>query len=388
MDGLFPAPVSTPSRSRVRRLLVPVLALAVLAGGGFGLWHFQQQNSTVTAPAGGGRPPGPPGGVPVEAEPVTVRPLSDEVTAIGSLRSNESVMVRPEILGRITALPFTEGAAVNRGAVIVQLDESLPRAELASAEANAALARANAARQEELFARAAGSGRARDEAVAQLRTTAAQVELARARLERYRILAPFDGIVGLRRVSPGDYVKDGTDIVNVESIDPIKVDFRVPETLLASLRVGQVLDVRVDAFPDRKFPGEVFAIDPAVDPAGRSIAVRARIPNGDGLLRPGLFARVALTLQSWPQAVMVPETAIVTFGGRVLVMKVVEGRATPQPVTTGIRRGTLVHVTQGLAAGDVVITAGHMKVQPGTPVSVVAPAAPPSAGPPAAAARG
>jgi membrane fusion protein (multidrug efflux system) len=352
-----------------------LVAILVLAAGGFGLWRFQQQHAVATAPAA--RPPGPPGGVPVEAEPVTVRALADEVTAIGSLRSNETVMIRPEIIGRIVALPFEEGQRVRRGDLIVQLDESLPRAEMASAEANAALARANAARQEELFATRAGSARARDEAVAQLRTTTAQVELARARLERYRIPAPFDGIVGLRRVSPGDYVKDGTDIVNLESIHPIKVDFRVPETLLASLRVGQVLDVRVDAFPDRKFPGEVYAIDPAIDPGGRSVAVRARVPNEDSVLRPGLFARVSLTLNSWPQAVLVPETAIVTFGGRVLVMKVVDGRATPQPVNTGIRSGTFVHVTQGLAPGDVVITAGHMKVQPGTPVAVAAPAAAP-----------
>jgi membrane fusion protein (multidrug efflux system) len=359
----------------VRRLLVPLVAVIVLAAGGFGLWRFQQQQAVATAPAARGGPP--PGGIPVEAERVTVRALADEVTAIGTLRSNESVMIRPEIIGRIAALPFAEGAAVKRGDVLLQLDESVPRAELASAEANAALARANASRQEELYATRAGSGRARDEAVAQLRTTAAQVELARARLEKFRILAPFDGIVGLRRVSPGDYVRDGADIVNIESIDPIKVDFRVPETLLASVRVGQVLAVRVDAFAERSFQGRVFAIDPAIEPGGRAIVVRAELPNEDGALRPGLFARVSLTLASFPQAVMVPETAIVTFGGRVLVMKVVDGRAQPQPVSTGIRQGGLVHVTQGLAPGDMVVTAGHMKLQPGAPVAVAAPPAAP-----------
>jgi membrane fusion protein (multidrug efflux system) len=373
MHGPVRLPTEAPPRSRLRQVVVPLLALALLAGGGYGLWRFQQQNGGP--PASANRPAGPPGGIPVEAVPVSVRALADEITAIGSLRSNESVMIRPEIAGRVAALPFAEGQAVKKGAVIVQLDDGVPRAELASAEANAVLARANAARQEELFARGAGSGRARDEAVAQLRTTAAAVDLMRARLEKYRIEAPFDGVVGLRRVSPGDYVRDGADIVNLESLDPLKVDFRVPETLLASVRVGQTLEVRLDSFPDRLFPGQVYAIDPAVDPGGRSVAIRAMLPNPEGQLRPGLFARVSLTLTAWPQAVMVPETAIVTFGGRTLVMKVVDGKAQPQPVSTGIRQGTMVQVTQGLAPGDVVVTAGHMKLQPGTPVAVSAPPA-------------
>lgn len=378
MHGPIRLTTEAPPRSALRRVAIPIAALVLLAGGGYGLWHFQQQQTASTAPAG--RPQGPPGGIPVEAVPVSVRALADEITAIGTLRSDESVMIRPEVSGRIAALPFSEGQAVRRGDTLVQLDDAVPRAELASAEANAVLARANAARQEELFARGAGSGRARDEAVAQLHTTAAAVELARARLGKYRIDAPFDGVVGLRRVSPGDFVKDGADIVNLESLDPLKVDFRVPETLLASVRVGQALEVRLDAFPERAFPGEVYAIDPAIDPGGRSVAIRAMLPNPEGRLRPGLFARVTLTLNTWPQAVMVPETAIVTFGGRVLVMKVVEGRAQPQQVSTGIRQGTMVHVTQGLAPGDVVVTAGHMKLQPGAPVAVSAPP-PPAASP-------
>ncbi len=364
----------------MRRVVVALLALAVLGGGGAGLWYFQKQNATASLPAGGpprGGPPnaGPGGGVPVEAEAVTVRAIADEITAIGTLRSNESVVIRPEIAGRIVDFNFREGQPVAKGTVLVQFDDSVARAELAQAEANAALARANAARSEELFARGAGSARARDEAVANLRSTAAAVELGKARLDRYRILAPFDGIVGLRRVSPGDFVQSGADVVNIESIDPIKVDFRVPETLLSSVRPGQTLDLRVDAFPQAAFPGRVYAIDPAVEAAGRAVVIRAELPNADGRLRPGLFARVTLALESFPQAVMVPETAIITIAGRVLVMTVVDGKAAPQPVTTGLRVGQLVQVKSGLKPGDVVITAGHMKVQPGTPVAIAAPPA-------------
>jgi membrane fusion protein (multidrug efflux system) len=178
-------------------------------------------------------------------------------------------------------------------------------------------------------------------------------------------------------------VNVGADIVNVESIDPIKLDFRVPEVFLSRIRVGQRLVVTVDAFPDRTFPGEIAAIDPAIDPVGRSIAVRAALPNRDGLLRPGLFARVRLTLREEPQAIMVPEAAIVPFGGRMLVMKVVDGKAQPQPVMLGLRREGRVQVTEGLAPGDVVVTAGQMKLQPGAAVAVLPPeAAPPVNGAP------
>ncbi len=360
----------------MRRLIVGVVAIGILAAGGYALWQIRE-NAGQGANAARG-PGGPPGGfaVPVEAEAVTIGRIAEEILAVGSLRSNESVLLRPEVAGRIAAIDFAEGARVKAGETLVQLDDSVPRAELAQAEANLALAQANSARAQELFARGAGSAAARDQATATLRTGLATVELARARLGKYRLLAPFDGIVGLRRASPGEFVNVGQEIVNIESIDPIKLDFRVPEVALAAIRPGQALTVRVDAFPGRSFPGEIYAIDPAADSAGRSIAVRAVLPNPDGVLRPGLFARVVLTVREEPEAVLVPEAAVVPFGGRILVMKVVDGKATPQPVTLGLRRDGKVQITEGLAAGDVVITAGQMKAAPGAAVAVMPPAAP------------
>jgi membrane fusion protein (multidrug efflux system) len=357
----------------MRRLIVAVIALGILAGGGYGLLQLRETAGQGANAARG--PGGPPGGfsVPVEAEAVRIGRVAEEILAVGSLRSNESVLLRPEVAGRIAAIAFSEGTRVKAGDTLVQLDDSIPRAELAQAEANLALAQANAARAQELFARGAGSAAARDQATATLRTGVAAVELARARLEKYRLVAPFDGIAGLRRASPGEFVDVGQEIVNIESIDPIKLDFRVPEVALSALRVGQALTVRVDSFPDRSFAGEVYAIDPAADAAGRSIAVRARLPNPDGLLRPGLFARVVLTVREEPAAVLVPEAAVTPFGGRILVTKVVDGRATPQPVSVGIRRDGLVQITEGLREGDIVITAGQMKAAPGTPVAVMPP---------------
>lgn len=370
---------------RMRRLIIAAVAIGILAAGGYGLWQFRQTAGQGANAARG--PGGPPAGfaVPVEAEPVTIGRIAEEILAVGSLRSNESVLLRPEVAGRIAAIDFAEGTAVKAGDRLVQLDDSVPRAELAQAEANLALAQAGSRRALELFSRGAGSAAARDQATAALRTATASVELARARLDKYRLVAPFDGIVGLRRASPGEFVNVGQEIVNLESIHPIKLDFRVPEVALPTLRVGQKLSVRIDAYPGRSFPGEIYAIDPAADSAGRSIAVRAVLPNEDGVLRPGLFARVVLTVREEPQAVLVPEAAVVPFGGRILVMKVVDGKATPQPVSLGLRRDGKVQITEGLAEGDVVITAGQMKAAPGAAVAVMPPGGqPPGAAPPRA----
>jgi len=368
----------------MRRLIVALAALGLLAAGGVGLWQFREAARQGANAARG--PGGPPAGfaIPVEAEPVTIARIAEEILAVGTLKSNESVLLRPEVAGRIAEIGFAEGTPVQAGTVLVQLDDSIPRAELAQAEANLALARANAARAQELYARGAGSAANRDQATAALRTAEAAVDLARAHLGKYRLTAPFDGIVGLRRASPGEFVNVGQEIVNLESIDPIKLEFRVPEVALPALRVGQRITVRVDAYPDRSFTGEVYAIDPAADAAGRSIAVRATLPNSEGLLRPGLFARVVLTVREELEAVLVPETAIVPFGGRILVMKVVEGRAQPVPVTLGLRRDGMVQVISGLAAGDVVITAGQMKAQPGAAVAVIPPSGAAGSGPPGA----
>lgn len=361
----------------MRRVVVSLVALAVLAGGGFGLWrlhdHLQQGATAARGPGG------PPAGiaVPVQAEPVTISRLAEEVLAIGTLRSNETVLVRPEVAGRVVSFGFEEGSVVRKGDVLVVLDDSVPRAELSRAEAELALARANAQRAEELYARGAGSAAARDQATAALRTAIAAVELSRARLAKYRLTAPFDGIVGLRRISPGAFVDVGAEIVNLESIDPIKLDFRVPEILLSRIAVGQSVSVSVDAFSGRSFTGRIVALDPALDPVGRSIAARAVLPNPEGLLKPGLFARVTLTLREEPEAILIPETAVVPFGGRTLVMTVIDGKAEPRPVRLGQRRDGKVQVLEGLAPGDVVVTAGQMKLQPGAAVAVLPPSAAP-----------
>jgi membrane fusion protein, multidrug efflux system len=322
--------------------------------------------------------------MPIEAAPVRVGPSQRRIQAVGSLRSNESVVIRPELVGRIVQINFTEGQKIKKGQVLVQLDASVPRAELVQMQASLALAKANYERAQELARRNAGTERALDEARWKLRNDEAAVKLSEARLEKYTLSAPFDGVIGLRKVSVGDFVRDGADLVNLEQVDPLKVDFRVPEVFLASLKVGQRIAVTVDALPAREFAGEVYAIDPLVDASGRAVVIRARIANPDDALRPGLFARVALVVDERPEAVFVPEQSLVPINDQLFVFKVVDG---PQggkvvaftKVKLGERRKGEAEVIEGLQPGDVIVTAGLLKVRDGMPVQVLPPPAPPAA---------
>ncbi|MBF0392277.1 MAG: efflux RND transporter periplasmic adaptor subunit, partial [Alphaproteobacteria bacterium] len=276
----------------------------------------------------------------------------------------------PEVAGRVARIEFDEGQAVRQGQLLVSLDDTVAAAEVKEAEAQLALSETNANRAEKLFRQNAGTERSRDEAAAQVRVDRARLDVARAQLAKTRILAPFDGVVGLRKVSVGAYVLPGADIANLENIQTLKVDFRVPEVFLAAVRPGQALQVTADAFPKEAFEGRVYAIDPLIDEAGRSILLRARVDNAAGALRPGLFVRVALVVDEVLDALVVPEEALVPRGRETVVFRVIDGKAQPTPVETGRRRDGVVEIVKGVAAGDKVVTAGHMKLRPGAPVAV------------------
>lgn len=364
--------------------IVALLVLVALGGGAY--WYFVKQGGTINtllagkvpspggassgAPAAGGPPGGTPP-IPVEALPVKVGTVSRQVTAVGSLLSSESVVIRPEVAGKVSEIAFLEGQAVKKGAVLIRLDDSIARATLAQAQASIAFSRAELSRAEELYRQRTGPARNREQALAKLQSDEAAVQLARAQLEKLTLTAPFDGVLGLRKVSVGDVVAAGKDIVNLEAIETLKLDFRVPELYLPTVRTGQTLKVAVDSFGGRTFDGTVYAIDPLVDVNGRAVVIRARVPNTDGALRPGLFARVALTLDQNPNAVLVPEQAVSAFGNKQFVFKVVEGKAVQTTVTLGERRNAEVEITAGLQPGDVVVTAGQLKIRDGAPVMVV-----------------
>lgn len=369
----------------LRSLVAVLIVLLVGAAAAGAYWRFVVAPASQSPVAGG---PGGPGGGPmgpvaVEVQPVRVGTAETTIDAVGSLASNESVVIRPEVAGRVTAINFAEGSLIEARTPLLELDSSIERAELAQAEAQRDLARTNFERAKELRRNNVGTQRALDEADAALRTAEAQVELAQARLDKRVLVAPFTGTTGLRNVSPGEFVTAGTAIVNLEQLDPLKVDFRVPEIFLPAVGVGQRIALSIDAFRDRAFSGVVTAIDPLIDKAGRSIVIRAKIDNDDNALRPGLFARVRLTLAERANALFVPEQAILPQGDRTFVFKVVAAGgqrvAKLTQVELGSRRLGEVEVRSGLEPGDVVVTAGLLKLQDGVPVQ---PREPPATPPP------
>jgi membrane fusion protein (multidrug efflux system) len=309
--------------------------------------------------------------VQVEAAKVVAAPLSEQVTAVGTLLSNEAVTVSSEIPGRLKEIHFQEGQPVEKEAPLFTLDDSVYRAQLDDAQAKLKLAEQTNKRTSTLFTNKYATAQSADEAASNLAVSTAATELARVQLEKTRILAPFSGIVGLRHVSVGEYITAGHALVNLESIDPVKADFRVPEKFLPAIRVGQTIRIKVDAFPEATFEGKVYAIDPKLDIAGRSLLVRAIVPNHEQRLRPGLFARVTVLLQLKEDALSVPEQAIVPQGDSQFVFKIVDGKVHLTRVVTGTRREGRVEIVEGLSAGDQVVTAGQLKIRDGSAVSVV-----------------
>lgn len=322
--------------------------------------------------AGPGAPGGPPGGPPpptVLVGKAQTGAVSHEIMAVGSLRSNESVVIQPEITGRVSEISFNEGEAVVKGATLIRLDDSVYRAELQQAEAQLALSKANFERSSDLFKRGNTSERARDEALAQMRVNEANAALARALLAKTNITAPFDGILGLRQLSPGDYVKPGDRVVNIEDIDPVKVDFRIPEIHAAILKVGQEILVALDPLPGKLFKGAVYAIDPLIDPNGRAVVLRATVENEQHELRPGMFARVNLVLDRRDDAIMLPETAVFPMGLKRFVFKAVDNKAVRAEVETGLRRDGKVEIISGITLEDAIVLEGQLKLQDGRPLT-------------------
>ena len=319
-------------------------------------------------------PGGPPPGMPVRAVAARIAPAVESTSAVGNLRADESVVIRPEIAGRLERILFAEGQRVQKGSLLATLDAAELRAQLKSSQVQAKLEAQRLERAKDLYNKSFISKEALDVQVSNSERAQAKQKEDEAKLAKSEIRAPFSGVAGLRQVSEGAYVAAGTDIARLEKLDQLKLDFRIPEVFLAKLRPGQGVKIAVDAYPEAAFGGSIYAIEPAVDEQTRTVLVRARIANSELKLRPGMFARVQVELGVREQALWVPEEAIVPRGRDSFVYRVVAGKADLVKVQTGLRKVGEVEITQGLAAGDMVITEGTQKIGPGAPVNLMPPA--------------
>ncbi len=356
----------------MNKTVIGVVVAAIVAAAA-GYWFGTQRGAPASATTAA-----PPAATAVRANAVTVEAVKvatlsmpQTITTVGSLRSDESVMLRPEVAGRISAIQFKEGQPVTKGAMLFRLDPVVNQAEVAQARANMTLAKSKYDRSVDLAKQNFISGQAKDEAENNMKVAQASLELAEAKLAKTEIRAPFSGVLGLRVVSVGDYVKEGADLVNIEAIDPLKVDFRVPETYFRQVQTGQSLSIALDAFPGRTFDGKVIAVNPQLDAAGRALVIRAQVANTQAALRPGMFARVRLVTKDMQDALVIPEQAVVPEGDERYVFRVLDGKAVRTRIETGQRRDAKVEVVKGLTAEDMVVSAGQIKLRDGMSVNVV-----------------
>jgi membrane fusion protein, multidrug efflux system len=375
------------------KAIYAVTAVAGIAVASAAAWWFQKPSAPVDSPgkpgANAAAPPDSPPKAPangaasagkplsVEVAKVEVARLVDDTQAVGSLRSRRGVVLRPEVSGRITQLNFTDGQRVRKGQVLVQFDDQLPLAQIQQSQAELSIAQANQKRNQELVAENFISKRSLDESAANLQVAQAKLALAKATAARLRIVAPFDGIAGIRQVNVGDYLKDGSDIVNIEDMEAIYVDFRLPERFQGKISRGQTARLGIDSLPGRTYLAQIQAIDPLIDSNGRSIGVRGCVDNRQLQLRPGMFARVTTIFGVRENARVVPEEAIVPQGGKQYVIKVVGSPGDTRTslrveVKIGLRIPGKVEIVEGVELGETVVVSGQQRLQKdGTQVSVV-----------------
>ncbi|KPH79930.1 efflux RND transporter periplasmic adaptor subunit [Bosea vaviloviae] len=350
----------------MKRFVYLLLIIGLAGGGYYGYRHFKAGTpaaQTAAAPARASS-------VPVEVAKIERATVNEEVEALGTLAADESVVIAPEIAGRVIALGFKEGERVEKGQSLVKLDTAILDAELKQLQADLGLAKDTFERNRSLNQRGVGTQVAYDEATAKLASAEARVQLSQAKLAQSALMAPFSGVVGLRSVSVGDYVAVGKQLITLTNIDPIKVDFRVPEIFLSQVKLGQSISLKVDAVPGQDFQGKIFAVDPVVDVNGRAIKLRATVPNADLVLKPGLFARVTIVVDRRENAMLIPESAVVPDGVGKIVYVVENGKAKRVAVVLGKRLPGKVEIVKGLTPQMMVVSSGQMRLREGSTVSI------------------
>lgn len=303
----------------------------------------------------------------IETTTASLVNFKQTINAVGNLIAQDSVIIRPEISGRIVEINFSEGNWVEKDQTLIVLDSAIASAQLHQAQAQLNLAQSQHGRAAQLNQKGFISSQARDESFSLLNVSKASVSLAQAQLDKTTLKAPFSGVIGLRNVSIGDYVSPGQDIVQLDSIKVLNVDFRVPEQYLSQVKVGLPISLSFDALPNVISDGVVGAINPSIEESGRSILLRATVPNDDLTLRPGLFARVSIGFSN-KDALVVPEASISPAGDSNYLYVVKDDKVVKTAVVLGQRQNGMVEITHGLSENDEIAISGIQKIFDGAQI--------------------
>jgi membrane fusion protein, multidrug efflux system len=319
------------------------------------------------APGGAGGPPP----ATVIAADVSRKSLAETLAVVGTLAANEMVEIKSEVDGNVAEIVFKEGQAVKKGDLLVRLDDTKFKAALAEAEANLNLTRLTYERTRQLVADKTISPQEHDQAAAAFHANEAAVVMRKRDLQDARIVAPFDGTVGARNLSPGQVISKNTTIAWLVDVNTLKAEFSVPERFIGEVKGGQKIEIVAAAFPKERFKGEVYFLAPHVDAPTRTLLIKAAVPNGHRKLLPGMFVTLDLTLRLSNEATVIPESALLSMGDRTVVYVIGNDRvAQIRPVKVGLRMPDVVEITSGLQVGEKVVAEGLQKVRPGAPVII------------------
>lgn len=344
-----------------------VLAVAVVAY----TWFTGKRQPSGPAPAAtAARPQGGP--LPVYIYKASPRLLQERVTATGTVLAEESIEVTVEVAGKVVAVEFKEGSRVSKGDVLITINDSELQAELARTLHRIELAKLQARRQQQLFDVQGASRETLDAALNEQRVLEAEGDLIRAQLDKMQIRAPFDGIVGLRQVSEGGYLTPSSRVATLQDITTIKIEFAIAERHMGRIKPGAEVRFSVAGVPG-SFPAAVYAIEPRIDLATRTIRLRARAANPGDAILPGAFASVDVLLGDIENALVVPASAIIPGLREKTLYVLVDGRAQPRTVETGLRLDREIQILSGLEPDSVVITSGQLQLRPGLAVEAVDP---------------
>ncbi|MEM9832473.1 MAG: efflux RND transporter periplasmic adaptor subunit [Bacteroidota bacterium] len=352
----------------IRTLLTVVIILLVVFLIALPKLDFSSDGSSLGASAVAA-PATAPQAIPVNAVVVEPKRLSDQIQVTGAILANESLEIRSEISGKVTGIYFQEGQEVKRGTLLLTINDEELTAQLEKLKYTRKLREDMEYRQRLLLEKEAISQEEYDQALTELNTSSADIKVLEAQIAKSQIRAPFDGMIGLRYVSTGSYISPQTVIATFSNINPAKVEFAVPGRYSNDIKISDEVEFRTDASDDI-FTGKIYAIDPMIDPATRTLKMRAISPNEHRRLLPGQFARISLTLNREDNALMVPTQAVIPElnGHKVFVAK--QGTVEERKVQVGIRTNKDVEISSGISQKDTIVTSGILQIKPGSPVDI------------------